>query len=165
MATKTKTKKTDKIALAKEIAKKLLALMGTKAKPKVSEDVESEAVVIDIETDKEAGLLIGSRGETLNSLQTIIGMIFRKRFGDWQRIIVNVSDWRERQEERLKDLAVQTAERAEDTREPQTLYNLTAAERRTVHLTLADNQEVETESLGEGSERYLVVSPKRKAKK
>ena len=81
MPRKTKKEK-DKVLLVKEIADKLLDLMGTKAKAEVSEDKESEAIVVNIETEDEAGLLIGSRGETLDSLQTIIGMIFRNKFGD-----------------------------------------------------------------------------------
>ncbi len=153
-------KKEDKVLLVKKISKQLLKLMGTKAKPVVKEDKEAEAIVVDIETEDEAGLLIGSRGDTLNSIQTIINMIFRKEYGDWQRIVVNMSDWRERQEERLKDLAEQSARRAKETKEPQTLYNLSPSQRRIVHLTLVEDKEVETESAGEGRERYLVVKPK-----
>lgn len=152
-------KKKDKTLLVKEIAKELLELMGTKATPKVSEDKDTESVIVDIETEEEAGLLIGSRGDTLNSLQTIIGMIFRSRYGEWQRIIVNISDWREKQEERLKDLAIQSAKRAKETKEPQNLYNLSPSQRRIVHLTLSEDKKIETESAGEGRERYLIVKP------
>jgi spoIIIJ-associated protein len=158
-------KKEDKVLLIKEITKELLELMGTKAEATVSEDKETESVVIDIKSDDETGLLIGSRGDTLNSLQTIIGMIFRNKYGDWQRILVNVSDWRERQEERLKELADQSAERAIETNEPQTLYNLTPAQRRIIHITLSKNKKIETESVGEGRERYLIVKPKKSKKK
>lgn len=161
---KVETKKVpkDKVALVREITEQLLGLMGTKAVPTVTEDKENQAVFVDIQTDEEAGLLIGNRGENLVSLQTIIGMVFRKKFGEWQRIIVNVSDWRKKQEERLRELALQTAQRAKDTSEPQALYNLTPAQRRIIHLVLAGDEEVETESLGEGIERYLVVRLKGK---
>lgn len=158
---KIKAKKVNKKALVKEIAEELLGLMGTKARPNISEDKKNDAIVVDIETDDEAGLLIGNRGDTLNSLQAIAGQIFRQKFGEWQRIIVNVSDWRERQEQRLTELAVQTAQRAKDSGESQVLYNLTPAQRRIVHLTLAENKKIETESLGEGQERYLVIRPKK----
>lgn len=163
--TKKEKKSKDKINKVEEIRKiseKLLELMGTKAKPHVSEDVKNDAVVVDIETSDEAGLLIGSRGDTLNSLQTIIGMIFRQKTGEWQRILVNISDWRERQEERLINLAQQAAQRATETQEPQTLYNLNASQRRVVHMALAEDKDVETESKGEGRERYLVVRLKAK---
>ena len=153
--------KIDKVAEIKKIAEELLKLMGSKATVVVSEDKENDAVVIDIETEDEAGLLIGNRGDTLNSFQSIIGMLFRQKTGDWQRILVNISDWRERQEERLVSLAHQTAERAKETSEPQTLYNLSASERRVVHLTLSQDELIETESQGEGKERYLVVRLKK----
>jgi len=151
----------DKIALIEETTNELLSLMGTNAKAKVSEDKENEAFRIDIETE-EVGLLIGHHGETLNSIQTILGMIFRQKTGEWTRIIVNVGDWREKQEEYLKHLAEQTAARVKETGQEQSLYNLTPGQRRIIHLTLSSDPELETESIGEGRERYLVVKPKKK---
>lgn len=152
-----KSEDADKLVDIEKIVKKLLSLMGTNAEPHLSEDKENDAVVVNIKTEDESGLLIGPRGETLNSLQTIIGMIYRQKTDKWQRIIVNISDWRERQEERLGALAHQAAQRAKETGEPQSLYNLNAAQRRIIHVALAKDKEVETESAGEGRERYLVV--------
>ncbi|MCH7640578.1 KH domain-containing protein [Patescibacteria group bacterium] len=157
---KKKTKKVGNVKRVQEIADELLSLMGTKAVSEVSEDKEAEAIVVDLKTEEETGLLIGSRGETLNSIQAIIGMIYRQRTGEWQRIVVNVADWRERQTERLRELALQAAQRARETGDPQTLYNLTPAQRRTIHLVLEEEDDIETESEGEGSGRYLIVSPK-----
>lgn len=159
MAKQTKDKKDQDIL--KEIAEKLLSLMSTKATLDVSEDKENDALVVRINAGDEAGLIIGNRGRTLNSIQVILGMIFRKKVGDWKRIIVDVSDWREKEEERLTGLASLTAERAKTTGEPQYLYNLTPAQRRVVHLSLSKNPEVTTESQGEGKDRYLVISPKK----
>ena len=145
-----------------EKANKLLELMGTKAKATVSEDKENEAFVVNIETEEERGLLIGHHGETINAIQAALGMMVRQEEGEWKRIMVNVGDWRERQEEQLIKLASEVAERAKQTGEPQPLYNLTPAQRRVVHLELSKDTEVTSESTGEGSERYLVVKPKSK---
>ena len=145
-----------------EKANKLLELMGTKAKSTVSEDKENEAFVVNIETEEERGLLIGHHGETINAIQAALGMMVRQEEGEWKRIMVNVGDWRERQEEQLVKLASEVAERAKQTGEPQPLYNLTPAQRRVVHLELSKDTEVTSESTGEGSERYLVVKPKSK---
>ena len=142
-------------------ANKLLELMGTKAKATASEDKENDAILVNIETEEERGLLIGHHGETIDALQTALGMIARQEEGEWKRVIVNVGDWRERQEEQLVKLASEVAERAKLTGEPQPLYNLTPAQRRIVHLELSKDDEVETESTGEGNERYLVVKPKK----
>ncbi|MCK4588549.1 KH domain-containing protein [Candidatus Woesebacteria bacterium] len=149
------------LLLAEKMANELLSLMGTKAQVKASEDKKNEAVRIDIETEEETGLLIGRHGETIEAIQSILGMMLKKKTGDWVRIIVDVGGWREKQEERLRDLATQTAERAKETGEGQPLYNLSPAQRRVIHLTLADDSDIETESVGEDEERYLIIRPKK----
>jgi spoIIIJ-associated protein len=149
------------LLLAEKMANELLSLMGTKAQVKASEDKKNEAVRIDIETEEETGLLIGRHGETIEAIQSILGMMLKKKTGDWARIIVDVGGWREKQEERLRDLATQTAERAKETNEGQPLYNLSPAQRRVIHLTLADDPDIETESAGEDEERYLMIKPKK----
>lgn len=159
----TKTKETplkDKVSLVQKLIDKLLELMGTKAKAVVTEDKENEAIKINIETDEEAGLLIGRHGETLDALQVILGMMVFQESKEWARIIVNVGDWREKQEDQLKNLALQAAERARETGEPQTLFNLNASQRRIVHMVLTEEKDIETESSGEGKERYLVIKQK-----
>jgi spoIIIJ-associated protein len=148
-----------KITLIEELANELLNLMGTKAKTKVSEDKENEAFRIETE---DVCLLIGRHGETINSIQTILGMILRQQTGEWVRIIVNVGDWREKQEEYLKHLAEQAAVRVKETGQEQPLYNLTPGQRRIIHLALSSDSDLETESVGEGKDRYLVVKPKKK---
>ncbi len=151
--------KSDK-QVVEEVTKKLLELMGTKAEISVVEDKDNNAILIDIEGKDEAGLIIGNRGSTLLAIQTIIGMIVRNKIGDWRRIIVDVADWREKEEERLKILAYEAVERAKTTGEAQNLYNLSASQRRVIHLTLSDDPSVKTESQGEGKDRYLVISAK-----
>ena len=162
--TKTKTKKKEKATPLKEkvsivqgLADKLLELMGTKAKAVVSEDKENEALKVNIETETEAGLLIGRHGETLDALQVILGMMLFQESKEWSRIVVNVGDWREKQEDQLKSLALQAAERARETGEPQSLFNLNASQRRIVHIILTEEKDIETESSGEGKERFLVI--------
>jgi len=160
-------RKKDKTSLIKEVeslSKELLKLMSSKGKIEVSEDKENDAIRVDIESDDEAGLLIGTRGETLNAIQIALGMMIKQKTGEWKRIIVNVGDWREKQEEHLKEIASQVAERAIETDEPQTLYNLKPSHRRIVHMALKETGGVKSESFGEGEERYLVVTPEDKSK-
>jgi len=57
----------------------------------------------------------------------------------------------------LKNLAEQTAQRAIETSEPQNLYNLNPSQRRVIHMYLSENDDIVTESEGEGYERYLVI--------
>lgn len=161
---KTKEKKVDEVAEVKKITKELFSLIGTKSSVEVSEDKENEAILVDVKSDDEAGLLIGNRGETLNSIQTVIGMIYRKTTGEWKRILVNVADWREKQQDRLTQLATQTAQRVKESGQPQSLYNLSASQRRVIHMTLVDDKELKTESQGEDQDRYIVVSLKSEEK-
>lgn len=153
--------KKDLTKVVQKEADELLSLMGTKAKTEVSYDSENESFVVDVATDEETGLLIGRHGETLNSLQVVLGMVVRQETGEWKRVLVNVGDWREKQEEYLTQMAKTTAERAKTTGELQPLYNLTPAQRRVIHLALSEDPEIETESQGEGEERFLIVKPKK----
>jgi spoIIIJ-associated protein len=75
--------------------------------------------------------------------------------------VVNVGDYMQKQEEQLRDLAAATAERARETGDPQLLYNLNPSQRRIIHMALSE-EDVETVSEGEGRDRHLVVSLKKK---
>ena len=168
---KTKKAKTDKenptatidkkkIKKVDELSKEMISLMGVDASLDVYEDKDNNAIRVDIKSDEEQGLLIGKRGETLSSIQTLLGMMVKNEFNEWVRVIVNVGDWREKEKQYLENLAAQTADRAKETGKPQELYNLTPSQRRIVHLVLSEVEDIVTESSGEGNQRYLIVSPK-----
>lgn len=160
---KTKKSSSKKTGLGEieKITKELFENIGLKVKLEFSEDIENDAVLINIKTDDEAGLIIGNRGRNLSALQVVLGMIYRQRAGEWKRILLDVSDWREKEEDRLRNLADHTAKRALETGDAQTLYNLTPSQRRIVHMTLSESDEIVTESKGEGDNRYLIVAPKK----
>lgn len=134
--------------------------MGVSANAEVSWDKDNESYLINISSDEETGLLIGKKGENLTSIQTVLSLMLKQKMGEWKRVVVNVGDYREKEEDYLKNLAESTANRAIETKEPQNLYNLKPWQRRVVHLYLSERSDVETESQGEGAERYLVVNPK-----
>jgi spoIIIJ-associated protein len=143
-----------------KLSEELLGLMGTKAKVEVSYDKANTCYLVNIDGGEETGLLIGKKGETLLSLQTILGILLKQNTGEWERVTVNVGDYLEKEEGYLKNLALSTASRAKETGEPQNLYNLKPAQRRIIHMVLAEDKDVSTESMGEGEERYLVVTAK-----
>ena len=149
------------ITTLKKISEELLELMSTRAKVDVSFDKENDALVVDIDAGEETGLLIGKKGETLASIQTILGILLKQKTGEWTRVVVNVGDYRQKEEDYLRNLAAATAQRAKETGEPQSLYNLKPWQRRVVHMALSEDAETSTESLGEGEERYLIVKPKK----
>lgn len=143
--------------ILQKIVDELLGLMSVTAKAEVSFDKEQEAFLVNIEAGDMTGLLIGKKGETLTSLQTVLSLMLKQKTGDWMRVIVNVGDWRQKEEDYLKNLAESTAARVKETGEPQNLYNLKPWQRRIIHMYLSEEKGIETESLGEGEERYLIV--------
>jgi len=153
-------KEKEESSVVEKTAKELLELIGIKAKVEVTQDLENSSFLVGVDAPDEAGLLIGSRGRTMLELQSVLSMIVKQRTGSWYRIILNVGDWREKENSKLEDLARQAADRALQTKEPQFLYNLTPSQRRTVHLFLSTSKDVETKSEGEDEDRYLIVSPK-----
>lgn len=144
-----------------KLVKELLALLGIEPQ-KISASVdESGSVNLDLKLDdKEAGILIGYHGETIASLQLLLGMMLYKQTGQWQKLVVNVGDYRQKRTDYLTALAEDTAVKVAESGEPLALYNLNPFERRIVHLALAERDDVVTESQGEGKNRFLVVSPK-----
>ncbi len=140
-----------------DFVKQLLAHMGLE---EVGVEIESgdEAQVIHLTVDEQdSGLLIGRHAETIDSLQRVVRLVCQKD-GD-KPIHLNINDFRERREEHLKDLAQRVAERVVETGRPHSLH-LPAAERRVVHMELANFPGIETESQGEGVHRVLFIKPK-----
>lgn len=149
------------IEILNKLTGELLDLMSAPSKIDVSFDKENEVYVVNIEAGDMTGLLIGKKGETLGSIQMILGILFKQKVGEWNRVVVNVGDYREKEEDYLKNLAISAASRAKETGEPQSLYNLKPWQRRIIHLALSEDKEIETESQGEGEERYLIVKSKK----
>lgn len=144
-----------------EICEKLFSLMSVDAKVSISFDDKEETFIINVDANDMTGLLIGKRGETLLSIQNIISVLYKKETGEWAKIVVNVGDYREKEEEYLRNLAQTTAQRALDLNAPQNLYNLQSWQRRVIHMFLSEDSRVETVSEGEGEDRHLIVSPKK----
>jgi spoIIIJ-associated protein len=147
----------EKMKTLEELTNELLSLMTVSAKTSVEYDKEGEVYTVNIDAGDATGLLIGKKGETLSSIQTVLGVLFKQKTGEWNKIVVNVGDYREKEEDYLKNLAASTALRAKETGNPQSLYNLKAWQRRIVHLALSEDKDIVTESEGEGENRYLIV--------
>jgi spoIIIJ-associated protein len=148
----------------KKLTEELLKLLDFEGEVlierKEPEESGEEVLSVKIVSPSESGLLIGAHGATLNAIQSFLAMALRQKTGEWKRVILDVGEWRERHEDYLKDLGEQAAERARVTGEPQYLYNLTPSQRRIIHVVLSKEDDIATESQGEGEGRYLVVKPK-----
>jgi spoIIIJ-associated protein len=149
------------VKILQKLTDELFLLMSTKAKPEVSYDKDSDTFNVNVDAGDETGLLIGKKGETLLGIQTVLGFLLKQKIGEWKRVLVNVGDYREKEEGYLKDLAATTADRAKETGQPQNLYNLKSWQRRIIHLVLSEDKDIVTESEGEGEDRFLIIKPKK----
>lgn len=149
----------------KSLLEELMKLIGIEAQVNVNieekkSDEEQTTVYATVDAKEEAGLLIGGRGATLHAIQAFVAMAMKQKHGEWVRVVVDIGDWRQKHEEYLTSLANQAAERARQTGEAQYLYNLSPNQRRVIHLALSREGGIETQSEGEGENRYLKVIPK-----
>ncbi len=144
----------------------LLELMGVTADVSIR-DAETPGdglgmakAVLDVEGD-DLGLLIGRRGETLASLQYLLNLMVGRKLSEHATFTVDVEGYRRRREKQLDSLARRMADQVRRTRRPVTLEPMPPNERRIVHLTLAEDRDVETSSTGEGENRKVSISLKR----
>ena len=116
--------------------------------------------VIDI-NGPDSGLLIGRRGNTLNSLQFIVQSIVRQQFDEDVRIALDVEQYRQRREDSLREMADRVADRVAQTGRSITLEPMAPSDRRVIHLYLGDRQGIRTESVGFGDSRKVQIIPER----
>lgn len=140
-----------------EIVKNLLDHLGIKDSFEIDETEESINVVINSD---DPGLIIGHHGDTLDSIQLILSLMVTKKLGEFKRVNVEVGDYKKNRSDYLKTLATDSKERVLSERKEIYLPNLKPWERREVHMHLADDPEVISESVGEGKERTLVIKPR-----
>jgi len=108
----------------------------------------------------DAGRLIGKGGRTLAALEFLTNAVVNKVEGETPvRVNVDVGGYKRRRDERLRVAAQRAAARVRKSGMPVELEPMSAAERRVVHMALADDPEVESESSGEGRDRRVVVYP------
>lgn len=104
--------------------------------------------------------LIGYRGETLNSLQTVISAIANKNIENSSKVIVDISDYREKRKKVLEEVATKVAKTVIRTGKKITLEPMTAYERKIVHSKLQEHPQINTYSIGEEPYRKVVISKK-----
>ena len=144
----------DVVKVVTEILETLLELLGVTGKVEVlSEEIP---LALNIEGD-DLGILIGRRGQTLASLEHITKLMVAGRLKAWLPLRVDVGGYKKRRRDSLQRLAVYLAEQVKSGHRAITMEPMPADERRIVHLTLADNPDVTTHSIGEGESRKVVI--------
>jgi spoIIIJ-associated protein len=144
----------DVIQVVTEVLDTLLGLLGVTGTVEVlSDDIP---LALDIKGD-DLGILIGRRGQTLASLEYITKLMVVGRLKAWLPLTVDVAGYKKRRRDSLQRLALYLADQVKSTHRAITMEPMPADERRIVHLTLADNLDVTTQSIGEGDSRKVVI--------
>lgn len=108
----------------------------------------------------DMGIIIGRQGQTLDSLQFIVNLIVNKNRSERLRIIIDAESYRERRKATLSQMAEKLAGKAAASGQDVVLSAMTPFERRVIHTTLQDHEEVETFSEGEEPYRRVVIRPR-----
>lgn len=116
-------------------------------------------LILDI-TGDDLAVLIGRHGRTLDALQFLISSITSRIVGHRYPIVVDVEGYKGRQRQKIEDIALNAADRAVSQDRSVKLRPMTPYERRIVHITLRNDDRVETVSEGEGRARRVVISPR-----
>ncbi len=112
-------------------------------------------------TGKDMGLLIGRKGETLNAVQLILGLMVNREVEEKVRVVLDVEDYRKRKEESLKNLAVNLSEKVKRTKRNIVMRPMSSYDRRVVHTALQGDPDIVTYSQGEDPHRKVVISLKK----
>jgi spoIIIJ-associated protein len=113
----------------------------------------------------DTSLLLNEGGELLEALQHLANQAFGRTLPHGERIICDVENFRATREAELRAMARHAAERVRKTGLPFTFGPMNSNERRVIHLSLAEEQDLHTESIGEGAARRLKVNPQASPKK
>ena len=121
---------------------------------------EEKAIDIELSGD-EMGVLIGKRGQTLDSLQYLVSLVVNKEMEEYIRVKVDTENYRQRRRETLENLAKNIAYKVKKTKRPVSLEPMNPYERRIIHSALQNDKYVSTHSEGEEPFRKVVVTLKR----
>ena len=150
----------DVIEKGRETINKLIELMGIEVTSNLrrADNEDGGGPLFEIEGD-DSGLLIGRRGETLRSFQFLVRFLVGQSMGQRTNVSLDVEGYDDRRKQSLHNLAERVSQRVVKTGRSIELEPMNARERRLVHMFLADDSGVFTESSGSGSDRKIVIFP------
>ena len=147
--------KTDILEYSKEFVKTICEGMGLEVQ---LETQRKDNLKITIHSENSS-ILIGKNGRTLSSIQNLLRSAINKETGANINIILDVENYKERQQKNIERLAIKLAKEVRKTKEPITMDSMNSYERRLVHSVLSDFKGIKTESEGEEPNRKVVIKP------
>lgn len=121
--------------------------------------MENNEIIVEV-TGKDAGMLIGYRGDSMNSLQNILSAVANKNNENRVKVLLDIEGYRQKRVKILEDLATKVSKTVEKTGKSITLEPMTAYERKVIHSKLQENSDITTYSVGEEPHRKIVIAKK-----
>lgn len=143
-----------------DVLDNLLGMLLLEGSYEIEEEADNFTVLIET---KDAGRLIGVRGESLEGLQLVVNQIMSRKIGqeeDFKRVILDVGGWRKDKEEELKSMAGNLGKQVLESGEEMALEPMSAWQRRVVHMVISETEGLSSESIGEGRDRHIVIKLK-----
>ena len=140
----------------------VFAAMQIDAKIEITENKEENTMNVDL-SGEDMGVLIGKRGQTLDSLQYLVSLVVNKSSSDYIRVKLDTENYRERRKETLETLAKNIAYKVKRTKRSVSLEPMNPYERRIIHAALQNDKYVTTRSEGEEPFRHVVIALKKEA--
>ena len=125
----------------------------------VQKETDDEQVLYNLMGQKELGLVIGHRGETLDALQYLTSIYINKEVDEYYRVLLDAEGYRDRRRKTLERLAQRLADKAEKKQRKVVLEPMPPHERRIIHITLKENNNVKSYSEGEEPYRKVMIEP------
>jgi spoIIIJ-associated protein len=142
---------------AEQLIEKVFSLLEIEGTFALEENDDNLDVMMET---KDTGIVIGYHGEVLESLQLILSLAIAKKLGRFIRVSIEVDGYKKNRTEYLHNLAIQVKEKTLAENKEQVLSALKSWERRIIHLYLQNDEQVTSESEGEGKDRVLVIKPR-----
>lgn len=148
--------------VAKNFLEKVFKAMGIDAKLEVKYDEENHSIDINV-LGEDMGVLIGKRGQTLDSLQYLVSLVLNKESDNYLKVKLDTENYRQRRKETLENLGKNIAYKVKRTKKSVSLEPMNPYERRIIHSVLQNDKFVETHSEGEEPYRRVVITLKKSA--
>lgn len=142
--------------IAKDFLNEVFRAMDLNVVVDVKYDEADSSMEVDLSGD-EMGVLIGKRGQTLDSLQYLVSLVVNKNVENYIRVKVDTENYRQRRKETLENLAKNISYKVKRTKRPVSLEPMNPYERRIIHSALQNDKYVTTHSEGDEPFRHVVV--------
>lgn len=153
-------KKNDTVDNIREFLENVFSAMNMEVTIDIKKAEDDKVYEVEL-SGKEMGLLIGKRGQTLDSLQYLTNLAVNKHSDGYIKVKLDTEDYRQRRKDTLENLAKNIAYKVKRTKRPVSLEPMNPFERRVIHSTLQGDRYVETHSEGEEPFRHVVVTLKK----